>query len=486
MSSAHESPRIMLDRTGRVMGNPGCWSESYSFTECCYDLNPRCFPNIDGDPFSFENCCGFKQRQMQSIFVALKSLRKDLERAGTIDRQKAWKVCQEVVSWPRSQSPGSKAIESALTDLSRLVFSYALASDRVVHTTLDKADTVAPTCSYQAIHSRFPTNDYVDVDFKANDIVNRIIKFHFSPNVVPKFLESMLAHHRHCREKGHRCPFYNPWSPSRCFEHHPVVWPWLASCLPRPVQQHAEHVGASSADRAEHMLIDWLGVRLPGGKCDEAGPQGQKELTRQLECLLPGQQHGVVIGEDYFESITLLKGVQSATKSFVMFDLGSSWGYWSVKAAVAWRRLHRSAGPCRLVLVETDREQLYQARQHAQRNGVTDYCNMTLLNEPATSPLVSRLLRTHRRVDLVHSDIQGAEMHVFGRLPLIHKIRHLHMTTHSRELHRFLREVMHLEGFRPSFDFVPRSFVETPFGPMAFDDGVLAGAFEAEGGDDSA
>merc|ERR1712187_677692 len=97
---------------------------------------------------------------------------------------------------------------------------------------------------------------------------------------------------------------------------------------------------------------------------------------------------GLLIGEDYFQSLTMLLAVEAAPQSFTAIELGSGWGYWAVKAAVAWHRRHLLAGPCRIFLVESDATELDRAPAHLVRNNVLDFCNATLHKVVATAGLL--------------------------------------------------------------------------------------------------
>jgi hypothetical protein len=53
-------------------------------------------------------------------------------------------------------------------------------------------------------------------------------------------------------------------------------------------------------------------------------------------------------------------------------------------------------------------------------------------------------------------------------------VRRLFVATHSRAIHRGLRELMTRPGWRVVYDFGYRKRVRTPFGDVQFLDGVLA------------
>merc|ERR1711971_825896 len=110
----------------------------------------------------------------------------------------------------------------------------------------------------------------------------------------------------------------------------------------------------------------------------------------------------LMLGEDYFESLTLLRAVESAGSSFVAIEIGSSYGYWSVKAAFAWHRKHPGLRNCAIVLVEPNAEYLERAPAHLEQNDVWNICNVSIINEFASAALLDRLILEHQIVNLLH------------------------------------------------------------------------------------
>ena len=78
------------------------------------------------------------------------------------------------------------------------------------------------------------------------------------------------------------------------------------------------------------------------------------------------------------------------------------------------------------------------------------------------------------KINLVHVDIQGAELELLLQSQLLRNIQHLHIGTHTSIVLRHSRAWLVSHGFSVDFDYAPRSFVSTPYGPVVFDDGVLA------------
>ncbi|CAE7444133.1 unnamed protein product, partial [Symbiodinium natans] len=131
---------------------------------------------------------------------------------------------------------------------------------------------------------------------------------------------------------------------------------------------------------------DWLGLHQDCQEGLESQlPQTQPEMTRMLECA--GVAWGPVAGEDYFETISLLRAVTSATSftNFVVVEVGSGIGYWAPKES----------------LVPTA-----SAAANLQRNGIYELCNVTFYQSAATAQLLDSLIQSFGAVDLVHVDIQ--------------------------------------------------------------------------------
>ena len=211
---------------------------------------------------------------------------------------------------------------------------------------------------------------------------------------------------------------------------------------------------------------DWLGLE---DVC-YLSPQAQKELTRAQECrrLI----WGPMPGEDYFETISMLKAVTAAKGSFTVLEAGSWTGYWGLKAVKAFRQLDSHA-PCHVVLIEWEAP-MSAASEHLERNGIFELCNVTLHQSRATGALLDSTIKTLGHLDLLHVDIQKDELYLISESQLLQHVRYLHVATHARIIHRHLQTWLQLRDFQISFDYEPQSFVRTPYGPVAFDDGLLA------------
>ena len=162
-------------------------------------------------------------------------------------------------------------------------------------------------------------------------------------------------------------------------------------------------------------------------------------------------------GEDYFETISLLYAVSAATQRFVLVEAGSSNGYWSLKAAKAFRQKHPEEGSCDLILIDSEYP-MAQTAEHLRENSIHDLCNISLYQEPATASLLDRLVQAFGSINMIHVDIQSAELDLLKGSEHLSKVQALHVGTHSRDLHHNVREELLARGFSMDFDYSPFSF----------------------------
>ena len=83
------------------------------------------------------------------------------------------------------------------------------------------------------------------------------------------------------------------------------------------------------------------------------------------------------------------------------------------------------------------------------------------------------LMEPFDRIDLIHMDIQGAELPVVAAsiADLARKVRRLIIGTHSDDIHDSLVEIFRSNGFEAEFLFPRRDLVQTDYGPIQFRDG---------------
>ncbi len=234
--------------------------------------------------------------------------------------------------------------------------------------------------------------------------------------------------------------------------------------------------------------------------------------------------------EDYFEWIALLESVVDASGSYTMIELGAGFGRWSVRASQALKQ-YNSKLPFRLIAVEPEPKHFEWLRLHFSDNGLdpakhslihaavsdepgevsfymTDgrqdagqwygqrltkdhevleqieeetYCGFVVhrfisgyksISVPGVS--LGALLKDASRVDLVDIDIQGEEgSAIRSSVDLLNaRVKRLHIGTHSREIEIGLRELLSAHGWICQVDYSQDATHQTPFGDIAFQDGV--------------
>ena len=216
------------------------------------------------------------------------------------------------------------------------------------------------------------------------------------------------------------------------------------------------------------------------------------------------------VDSEYFEWIDLLESVVAAGRDYTMIELGAGYGRWTVNAATAVRAFGRSR--FRLVVVEAEPTHFEWLTQHCFDNGVPTQSRegeLRLLHAAVTpdgepvdfgvgnpagwygqaiadgtwSPdriervegvRLSDILDDLGSVDLIHADIQGAELTVVEEAAdlLDATTRRLHIGTHSRAVEAGLRRLLHGRRWECGWDYPCNSSSKTPWGRMTSQDGV--------------
>jgi FkbM family methyltransferase len=262
---------------------------------------------------------------------------------------------------------------------------------------------------------------------------------------------------------------------------------------------------------------DWLGVRARRSfhaHYDEGNGVGY---------LRP---HVQPVGSEYFEWLSLLCAAAAAEPPFTMFELGSGWGRWLLRGALACRQLgkdFRLAGveaepkhfewmktafgdndidPDRHLLVNcavgggagegwfisgNSREwygqsllapdQLGWGAKEAALVGADQSGDLAELRREVSKVRVvplRDLLEKFPRVHLLNMDIQNAEADVVegSAGPIDARVELAHVSTHSPEVERRLRAVFARLGWVKLFDFDCQGQRSTPYGEVGFVDGV--------------
>jgi len=244
------------------------------------------------------------------------------------------------------------------------------------------------------------------------------------------------------------------------------------------------------------------------------------------------QVHTADPHEEYLEWTDLLESILAARGHYTMMELGAGYGRWAVRAAALVRQLRPM--PFHLVAVEAEPRHYRWLRQHMADNQI-DTASSTLLqgvvsdhrenvlfyvaspagevNEAASwygqaiaksyeavdamptdayedrevfqlrsgwksvkvpSFLLADILPETNRIDLIDMDVQGEELKVITSSieELDRRVARLHIGTHSPEIEQGLRELLRQRGWQCAADYAGGQTNDTPWGPVAFVDGV--------------
>jgi FkbM family methyltransferase len=236
------------------------------------------------------------------------------------------------------------------------------------------------------------------------------------------------------------------------------------------------------------------------------------------------------LSEEYFEWIELLEAVNTARGRFVMLELGAGFGRWGICGALAARQKHIETIEVRFV--EAEPQHAAWIRQAITLNGLEDIAAPVveaaisyagkpvpfavastgldssnwygqailpyaltetertyfgkpvyrtevgpgfdqIMVEPVTLDVVAAGLD---RIDFVDMDLQGAEADLIPNAIdlLTARVRSVFIGTHATDIEDMLRGIFRTAGWIPRWDFPLQSEQETPFGRVAFGDGVQA------------
>lgn len=288
-------------------------------------------------------------------------------------------------------------------------------------------------------------------------------------------------------------------------ECHPVFRePAFAACYDGPFSLGVEFDFIGSASKPS-----WTGAAAKGMQ----GPTGVPPFN-----------------EEYFEWCALLQSVRDARDRYAMVELGAGYGRWGIRAAVAARRLGIS--DIRVKLVEAEPQHAQWARENIALNGVggivtiaeaaisysgqavpftidyraqglnaVSWYGQAVVDWEASLPdptgetyfghtvhrgpegygqiLVPSLpleaiLDDLDRIDLIDADIQGAEGAMIANSieALTAKAARVYVGTHSVEIEDSIRAVFSRAGWLNEWDFSLLGERDTPYGKIAFGDGV--------------
>jgi FkbM family methyltransferase len=259
-----------------------------------------------------------------------------------------------------------------------------------------------------------------------------------------------------------------------------------------------------SGTAPEGSLVDFLGVRTRRSYYSL-----YRDLPQPLEPFIAPLPE---FDEEYFEWIDLLEAVKEADQCFTIMELGAGFGRWSARAAAACRQGRGKS--LHVIAVEAEPTHVEMLRTNFLDNGLrsdqftlleaalTHYDGTTRFHvgqpdewygqsicesspgpdhagntaEVREVPAVSlnTLLGFIQRVDLIDMDIQNAELTVLrpARQLLQERVRRMHVATHSAEAEQECRDLFWSLGWKCLNDYASQRVNVTPFGDIAFGDGV--------------
>ena len=281
------------------------------------------------------------------------------------------------------------------------------------------------------------------------------------------------------------------------------------------------------ATAREGLFVDWLGEKIPGALIDAHlfGERNAAGGETTSNCRPPG--YFPPFNEEYFEWIDLLESALQASDVFTFLELGAGFGRWSVRAACAARQLGKRY---RLGLAEAAPKHIGEIQEVMTVNGVSrsDYTlfecavaakrgeGVFVVVWPTGNPPVwyglalttnsmsgaavagehegvplwrmsdgwgvikiqqrplSEIVGNYSRVDLADLDLQGMEAEAIEEAlsTLTDRVHRLHIGTHSHEIEARLRDALSGAGWTCVRDYPCLQENDTPFGRIAFVDGV--------------
>ena len=90
------------------------------------------------------------------------------------------------------------------------------------------------------------------------------------------------------------------------------------------------------------------------------------------------------------------------------------------------------------------------------------------------SYLLTDILPTKNRIDLIDLDVQGEELKIISEAikSLDQRVARLHIGTHAHDIEKGLRNLLTRHGWECKADYPCAQTNQTPWGPVEFVDGV--------------
>lgn len=272
--------------------------------------------------------------------------------------------------------------------------------------------------------------------------------------------------------------------------------------------------------------IDFLGTRTR-----HTFPRGISEPPRSDSSRLVTPAYPP-FDEEYFEWLDVLESVEEAADTYVIVELGAGYGRWCMRAASAVQR--RPGLRVRCVALEAEPDHLRWLLMHFRDNGVDpsdhdvmwaavgatpgfvpfriggadDWYGQRIAPATTTPPpgvregrrlkvravlarppvttsselatmwvpcvTLAEALAGYARIDLLDIDVQHTEVDVLVPMMdlLTDRVRRIHIGTHHEQLEIELREAFTSYGWTSVHDYPSHQRCRTPYGEIAFCDGV--------------
>jgi len=220
------------------------------------------------------------------------------------------------------------------------------------------------------------------------------------------------------------------------------------------------------------------------------------------------------VSEEYFDWAAILEAIDVCADRFTMVELGAGHGRWVVDAWNAMRRKGLAGKPLHLVAVEAEPQHFRWLQEHFRNNDldpakhrlieaavagqagtvsfisghsgawygqaifsgqeiqIEKYPEVQTIEVPALT--LDQVLDGIDHVDLLHMDIQGAELDVCtaSMATMMAKVRRVHIGTHGASIDTGLRRLFRAAGWRNLHDYPCKQANTTPYGVIQFGDGV--------------
>lgn len=211
--------------------------------------------------------------------------------------------------------------------------------------------------------------------------------------------------------------------------------------------------------------------------------------------------------------IACLIAAKLAGKQFNVIELGAGYGQWTVASILAYKKLYPHL-PVSALAIEADEVHFDWLNQHINTNleaykdirlklmnvaaGFDGSVRFPVLDDPAHNYGAAYALNSNiehyievdclslsvifqefnePRVDLLHVDIQGAELDLLDNsrfVDLLSKVNVTFFGTHKNEqTHNQVRESLEMAGLIVLIDWPRNSLLTTPFGEITTTDGAL-------------